>query len=72
MHSEVIDGLQFSLLDGHGFGGEAFAHPLCLDSAVIAVDSASAVIAALPADGNGGVVAGCGGRYKVKVSMQAA
>jgi hypothetical protein len=70
--SEIVDGLELALLDGHGLGGEAFAHALGLDPAVVGVDPAGAVVAALPADGDGGVVTGWGGRYKVKVSMQAA
>ena len=72
MHTQVGDGLEFAGLGAHGLGGEAFAHAAGLLAALGGVDAASAVVATLPADGDGGVVAGWGWKYKVKVSMQAA
>ena len=70
--SQVGDGLEFALLNRHGFSGESLAHALSLHSALLVVDPAGAVVAALPADGDGGVVAEWVVKYKAKVSMQAA
>lgn len=56
--SKIGDGLELSLFYGHSLSGEALAHTLGLYSALFGVDAASCVVAALPADGDGGIVAG--------------
>jgi hypothetical protein len=70
--SEISDWLELSLLHGHSLSGEAFAHTLGLYPALFGVDAASSVVAALPANSDGGIVAGLLWTYKAKVSMQAA
>jgi len=57
VYTQVGDGIEFALIDGHCLSGEAFAHALGLNYALAVVDPAGAVVAALPADGDGGVVA---------------
>jgi hypothetical protein len=72
VHSQVSHRFKFSLLHRHRFSGESLAHTLGLHSALLGVDAPSSVVAALPADGDGGIVAGLLDSYKVKVSMHAA
>ena len=57
MNSQVSDGLELALLNRHRFRGESLAHALGLRPALLVADPAGAVVAALPADGDGGVVA---------------
>lgn len=57
VYPQVSHCFKLALLHRHGLGGEAFAHTLGFYSALFRVDSTSAVIASLPADGDGGVVA---------------
>lgn len=57
MDAQVVDCLEFSYCCSHGLAGEAFAHSAGLITAFLVIDSSSGIVAALPADGNGGVVA---------------
>ncbi len=57
VNPEVGDRFEFSLLDGHHLSGETLAHPAGLLPAGVGVDSARAVVAPLPADSDGGVIA---------------
>lgn len=57
VHSQVSHSLELALLHGHGFSREALAHALGLDPALLRVDATCSVITALPADGDGGIVA---------------
>ena len=72
MYSEVLYRVEFSNLSGHGLTGESSTHFSCLFSAFGVIGSARGVVAALPTDCDGGVVAECWHTYNVKVSMQAA
>lgn len=72
VNPEVGDRFKFSLLDSHHLRGETLAHPACLLPAGVGVDSSSTIVAPLPADRDGGVIAELAWTYKAKVSMQAA
>lgn len=72
MDPQILHGLQFPELSGHGLSRKSFAHLLGLGASLAVVDPTSGVITALPADGHGGVVAEWKDTYKTKVSIQAA
>ena len=72
MHAEVLQGVELSHLGCHGLAGEPSAHLSGFGATMGIIGPTGGVVAALPADGDGGVVAECPHTYNVKVSMHAA